>query len=170
MRAVGARCAGSIDGLQLTPLDPQDGTPICHRIRLTRSLHPPRHSLRPSLRSALPRERVRSVAHSCLRSYATACPQVAKLDRPRGCQHCPQKILTTNVRSVYHDEAVITSASQPNMLAVPASISKRRRWRCMPSHSIIYLVCPTGSPMPSARERRQLLRPSALHRSRGGAI
>ena len=32
----------------LTPLDPQDGTPICRRIRLTRSLHPARHSLRPS--------------------------------------------------------------------------------------------------------------------------
>src|SRR5260370_10876133 len=43
------------------PLDPQDGTPSCHRTRFTRSLHAA--LLAPAFaRSALPRERVRSLA------------------------------------------------------------------------------------------------------------
>src|SRR5260370_31573847 len=42
------------------PLDPQDGTPSCHRTRFTRSLHAA--LLAPAFaRSALPRERVRSL-------------------------------------------------------------------------------------------------------------
>src|SRR5262249_23112052 len=47
------------------PLDPQDGTPSCHRTRFTRSLHAA--LLAPAFaRSALPRERVRSLALSVI--------------------------------------------------------------------------------------------------------
>ena len=108
----------------LTPLDPQDGTPICHRIRLTRSLHPPRHSLRPS-RAARSRVSGFVLWHKPADSAGAEHVRSAPVDQTSTCSAIVSAPLTRNDDWTAHACHFIHSANlssdkrEPNMTDTP---------------------------------------------------